>query len=260
LSQNPDDFMDGAGVHSASFKGMPPITHAGEVTEPPELVQQRDFDTNEPLFWPDGRQKMMLKVIIQTDQRDPQDPDDDGKRALYLRYKMKDAVQEAIKRAGAKGAPKQGGWLSLTYYADDLAAKRGRNEPPKLYKAEYRPPDPWAGDQDGWGGAQPAGAQQGPPQGQPAYNPPPAGTPQAPPPQYQQQQMPPPQQGGWGAPPPQGAAPPAAPAPTAPPAAAPAPTGDPLAAFLSERNVDMSNIPSREVALNIGRQLGYTGQ
>lgn len=256
MSQNPDDFMDGAAVHSASFKGMPPITHAGEIVEPPELVQQRDYDSNEPLAWPDGRPKMMLKVVIQTDQRDPQDPDDDGKRGIYLRYKMKDAVQEAIKKAGQKGAPKMGGWLSLTYYADDVAAKRGRNEPPKLYRAEYRPPDPWANDADGWGGAQPQGAPQGPPppapggQGgwngqpqapaQPAYNPPPAGQPNAAPPQYQQQQMPP-----------------QSPPPGPPPAAAP-PQGDPLADFLSARNVDSSTMP-RDMALNIGRQLGYQG-
>lgn len=224
---------------------MPPITHAGEIVEPPELVQQRGYDDNEPLAWPDGRPKMMLKVVIQTDQRDPQDPDDDGKRGLYLKYRMKDAVQDAIKKAGAKGAPKKGGWLSLTYTSDDLAAKKGRNEPPKNYTAIYRPPDPWAGDQDGWGGAQPQGAPQAPPQQQ--Y--------QAPPQQGGYQ----PQQQAMPGVPPQGPGPWAAPsAPQAAPAAAP--QADPLAEFLAARNIDMSTMANREMALNIGRQIGYQGQ
>src|SRR5688500_3258150 len=122
--------MDGAGVTSASFNGPPPITWAGEIVDTPELVQQRDFDSNEPLTWPDGRPKMMLMVVIQTDARDPQNPDDDGKRALYLRWRLKEAAQDAIKRAGQKGAPKKGGWLSMTYTSDDHAAKKGKNAPP----------------------------------------------------------------------------------------------------------------------------------
>ena len=257
MSQTADDFMDGAAVHSASFKGMPPITHMGEIVEDPELVQQRDFDTNDPLTWPDGRPKMMLKVVIQTDQRDPQDPDDDGKRGLYLRFRMKDAVQEAIKKAGQKGAPKRGGWLSLTYYADDVAAKKGRNEPPKLYRAEYRPPDPWlnGNDPDGWGGAQPAAQAPQNVTQMPGYNGPQQNYSPPPPPQGGQQQwqqppMPPP---ATQAPPP---GPPAA-APQGVPAGGP-PQGDPLTDFLTARNVDPSNMP-RDMALNIARQLGYQG-
>ncbi len=173
--QTPDDWFDGTAVPSASFNGPAPITWAGQITAPPELIQKRDFDDGTPLFWPDGRPKQLLQVNIQTDQRDPSIPDDDGKRALYLEFRKKDAVQEAIKAAGQKGAPKQGGWLSLTYTGDDHAAKKGKNAPPKMYTAQYKAPDPWAEQpappqQGGWGQIPPQ--QQGPPQ------------------QYQQQAMP----------------------------------------------------------------------
>jgi hypothetical protein len=250
-----DEWFDGSAVPSASFNGPPPITWAGRIVDDPVLVQKRDFDDGTPLTWPDGRPKQLLQVNIQTDVRDPNIPDDDGKRALYLEFRKKDAVQDAIKRAGQKGAPKKDGWVSLTYTSDDLAAKKGKNAPPKNFYSEYRAPDPWAGEaEQGWPqGAQPAqqAPQQSawagmpPPQSQPnqapytgpqqAYQPPPQ---QGPPPQqYQQQQMPPAQ---------------------APPQAAPPQQGDPLVEFLKARNID-ANVMPREQAVMIATNLGYQG-
>lgn len=263
-NQTADDWMDGAATKSASFNGPPPITFAGQIKDEPSLVQKRDFDSNEPVFWPDGRPKQMLQVNIVTDLRDPQDPDDDGTRALYLEFRKKEAVQEAVKRAGAKGAPKRGGWLRLTYTGDDHAARKGRNAAPKIYEADYRAPDPWAEEQaapqqpaqqGGWGGLPPQGQQA--PQG---YSSQAQGGYQqqaAPPPQYQQPAIPP--QGPPQGPPPQQYQ---QPAPAAGAAASspgvPSQQGDPLVQFLKERNID-ANVMPREQALLIATNLGYQG-
>lgn len=144
-----------SGAKSASFDGFPPITWEGHV-ESWAKQQQLDFDTREPLFWSDGRPKEQLQVIIQTDRKD--DPDDDGKRALYLKYKSGAAVRDAVKAAGVRMLEK-GGYLKLTYSHDGVKAPGSRGKPPKEYSATYTPvtraEDPWAAD-GGDGGVVPA--------------------------------------------------------------------------------------------------------
>lgn len=138
-------FMGGK-TRSASFNGPAPITFEGWVTEPMEMMQQRDYYDPEKLLWWDEaetRPKMQYVVKIQTDLRD--DEEDDGIRALYLKYKSQEAVRNAVKAAGAPTV-EQGGWLSLTYYADEppKPGERRKGVPPKLYRATYRRPDPAA--------------------------------------------------------------------------------------------------------------------
>ncbi|WP_432001197.1 hypothetical protein [Streptomyces sioyaensis] len=137
------DWLMGGGTKSASFDGAPPITNKGQIVDLPPLVQKRDFDTGDPLFWPDGRPKMLMQVNIQTDQRDPSDPEDEGVRALYLEFRKAAAVRDAVRASGAKRL-EIGGTLSLTYTGDDHAAKRGKGNPPKNYSATYAAPDPLA--------------------------------------------------------------------------------------------------------------------
>lgn len=149
--------MDSAGIKAASYNGPPPITWAGDIVAEPKLVDKRNMDTGEVECWGNGDPKKQLLVIIQTDQAGHEGPDDDGRRGLWLEYRKKDAVVDAIKRAGQKGAPKKGAWLSLTYTGDDHSVKvsRGKQQP-KMWAAEYRAPDPMA---------QVAGAQEAPQQG-----------------------------------------------------------------------------------------------
>ncbi|MFE6846536.1 hypothetical protein [Streptomyces sp. NPDC057686] len=140
-----EDFLMGGGVKSASFDGTPPITWEGTIVEFGKQ-QKRDFDTNEPVFWNDGRPKEVLRVTLRTSQRDPSDPEDDGQRAVYLEWKKAWAVRDAVKASGAKFEP--GGYLSLTYTHDGQLPPGKRGKPPKEFKAMYSPPEPsdlWAG-------------------------------------------------------------------------------------------------------------------
>jgi hypothetical protein len=135
---DPNAFLMGSGVKSASFAGTPPITYSGPIVAPPEVRQQTKLEDGTPLTFADGSPRLQLIVQIQTTER--VDADDDGVRSLYIKANSQKAVADAVRKAGATGL-EVGGVLTLTYTADDLVnAKRGFT-PPKLYAATYQPPN-----------------------------------------------------------------------------------------------------------------------
>ena len=134
---NPDEFLLSAGIRSASFQAIGDAV-VGFIIRQPDVQQQRDFNTGQPKFWSDGNPMMQLRVVLMTEQRDPEDPEDSGERAVYIRGNMQKAVAQAVRQAGAKGL-EAGGKLLIKYSGDGEATQRGFN-PPKLYQARYRPP------------------------------------------------------------------------------------------------------------------------
>ncbi len=102
-----------------------------------EMVQQRDFQSKKPKFWDDGNPMMQACVTLQAEEWEPVDEDDDGKRRLYVKGKMRDAVIAAVNASGHKGSL-IGGKLGVSYSGD--GEKTGGQSPPKLYKAKYEPP------------------------------------------------------------------------------------------------------------------------
>jgi hypothetical protein len=81
---------------------------------------------------------MQVLVQIQTTLRDPERPDDDGTRTLYIKGKeLTNAIRAAVRASGANGIH-TGGVLTVQYVADG-PAEVGFN-PPKLYAASYQPP------------------------------------------------------------------------------------------------------------------------
>ncbi|MDQ6773829.1 MAG: hypothetical protein M3024_12715, partial [Candidatus Dormibacteraeota bacterium] len=67
-----------------------------------------------------------------------EDPDDDGRRALFVKGNMRDAVAAAVRAAGARGLEVEGE-LQVQYVGDGKPSKPGL-APPKLYEARYRRP------------------------------------------------------------------------------------------------------------------------
>jgi hypothetical protein len=169
MSQEYDanDFLMGVGIPGAKFPSIG-SSITGAVTKEPELMQQTDFDTNEPLVWSDGRPRMQARVILATDERDPEIADDDGTRALYVKAALQKAVASAVRSAGAKRL-EIGGKLTVTYTGDGQAV--GKKNPPKVYSAKYEPPDPVAQAAD----QPPTGTPTGAPAGGAAGDIPPAG-------------------------------------------------------------------------------------
>jgi len=143
MSNPVDDFLLGGGAPTASYKDAPiGHTYKGTILAS-EVNQQTKMGTGELLFWDDGKPRMQAVVTIQTDLRDPELPDDDGLRTVYLkggkkRASTEKAAADAVKAAGATQLL-VGGTFGLVYTGDGAKTNPAFNAP-KEYGATYVPP------------------------------------------------------------------------------------------------------------------------
>jgi|GEM_PF-759812 len=158
-----DVLMGGGGALTAKFTN-PGDMIGGRIVAEPRVYQEREYDPRNPgngapKFYPkSGDPIMSVSVDVQTDLRDPSDPDDDGVRRIYIEGKrLKDAVRDAVRNAGADGLH-VGDELHVAFTGLGQA-ENGMNAP-KLYAAKYvhssagaaldalggtqQPADPWA--------------------------------------------------------------------------------------------------------------------
>ncbi|MFI6228907.1 hypothetical protein ACIBCR_16510 [Micromonospora echinospora] len=99
-----NSLLMGGGIKSINWKNNPiGYTVIGTITETPKVEQMKKFNSDELDFWPSGDPKMQILVTLQTDERDPADQQDDGKRRLHIPPRMMAPVREAVQRVGAKG-------------------------------------------------------------------------------------------------------------------------------------------------------------
>jgi hypothetical protein len=105
-----------------------------------DLIHKRDFDNNEPQFWADGSPQQLIRITLQTNLRDASDPEDDGKRAVYVKAwgDQLSELRRAMKAARAV-EPTKGGQFTATYVRDGEGS--GRGLPPKVYEYRYIRPD-----------------------------------------------------------------------------------------------------------------------
>lgn len=90
-----------------------------------------------------GRPKMQVRIDLDTEYRDPGDPDDDGSRSLYVKGWMTGAVGDALRKAGVAD-PAVGGQLWITLSGKEPSKTPGY-DPINKFTAEYTPPSPAAG-------------------------------------------------------------------------------------------------------------------
>lgn len=135
-NQSANDLIMGGGSPAAKFPEIGTIVR-GEIIDT-AVTQQRDFATGDLKFWKDGNPAMQAVITLQTDQRDPIEiADDNGQRRLFVSSKnMREAIRDAVRKVGGSHL-EVGGQLAVQYHGDGQA-ERGMN-PPKLYKAEYKP-------------------------------------------------------------------------------------------------------------------------
>jgi len=160
-----DAFLLGSGGRSAKFEAVGD-TVKGVICAQPEMRQQTDIKTGAPVSWDDGQPKMQLVIRLQTEDRDPSDPEDDGIRALYVsggfkRASTQKAIADAVRAAKAKGL-EVGGTLAVRFTGEEPSSVKGFN-PAKLYAAKYEPPAAKAVDD--FLGSAPAPAPAGTPNG-----------------------------------------------------------------------------------------------
>lgn len=137
MTQDANDILMGSGSPALKFETVGTL-HTGTIAAEPTATQQTDFRTKTPETWPDGAPKMQIVVQVSTTLRDPQKPDDDGTRTLYIKGKeLTSAIRAAVRASGANGLH-TGGVLTVQYVGDGQA-QAGMNAP-KLYAASYQPP------------------------------------------------------------------------------------------------------------------------
>lgn len=100
--------------------------------------QDTDFTTKAPVFWPDGRPKMVPIFTIQTSIRDSDE--DDGIRAIWARAGIFTAIRKALQEAFKPGKPSDeaviGGHLKVRFNATEPA----KGSPRKLFIAKFTRP------------------------------------------------------------------------------------------------------------------------
>lgn len=126
--------LGGGGAPSAKFDRIGVVVR-GKILST-EVTDQTEFGTNKVLTWDDGKPRKQLVITLQTDQRDDDMGDDDGKRRIYAKGNMLDAIREA---AYDHRGLQVGGELAVKYVANGKPSQKGWN-PPKQYKAQYTPP------------------------------------------------------------------------------------------------------------------------
>lgn len=134
MTTDANSFLMGGGVQSAKFDK--PGTVVKGIIDDFQLRDQTDFATGKVKTWDDGNPMKQLVVTLRTDERENED--DDGRRRIYIKGQMQQAVREAVQKAGADGLG-IGGELAVKYVKDGEAKQRGWN-PPKVYAARYTVP------------------------------------------------------------------------------------------------------------------------
>jgi len=130
-----NELLMSGGIKSINWKDNPVgYTVAGTICEQPKVEQMRKYQSDELDFWPSGDPKMQIVVILQTDERDPSNALDDGKRRLHIPPRMMGPVREAVRRSGAPGLA-IGGRIAVRRIGGT-----GATGDPFQFAAEYAPP------------------------------------------------------------------------------------------------------------------------
>lgn len=124
-------------------------TYTLQTTEDLDVVQQRDFNTQEPMTWPDGRPRLNIVVtgtLIETNVPASQysDGDDDAMiRRFFFKGQSQQALQQALKQSGMKrfgiGTKIR---ITLTGYKPSQ-----KGNPQKLYSVEILEPQQYVAPQ-----------------------------------------------------------------------------------------------------------------
>jgi len=98
-----DDLLTGGGSPSLSFKDSSVgDSYEGTIAEL-RAVQVRNYEDPTKLeYWDDGKPKMQIEVTLSTEYADPSDPDDDGKRRVFLFGQKLRAAKEELAKKGFK--------------------------------------------------------------------------------------------------------------------------------------------------------------
>lgn len=122
------------------------VARGGVIVDEPVVQQMTAMGTGEPLWWDRERTRAKNQMIVTLlcdgrgkglDERDPQNPSDQGRRRLYIRGYMVAAIRDALQKAGAEGL-RLGGELYVAW-VNEQPSKTANFDPARLWAAEYTP-------------------------------------------------------------------------------------------------------------------------
>jgi hypothetical protein len=152
--QSVDGFFSGGGK-SVKFPNIgDSVTGIVAAVHPPE--QQTTPQGDPVVDKKTGAPKMQIRIELETDERDPSDQFDDGRRTLYVKGWMKGAIGDAMRRAGVSGAPQIGGKLTVKFTAEEPNPGLSAT---KKYEATYVPPSTAVAATDGFFAGEPVTQQ-----------------------------------------------------------------------------------------------------
>ena len=127
IDQSVVDELTRSGGPSAKWDKIGDVRRV--VIDSVEKRQVTDFDTGEPLTWPNGDPKYQFVF-------GGVDPDTGDENRIFAKGYMLSAVKEALRAAGV--APEKGGTLAVKWIGN--AEPVGRKAPAKQWSATYQPP------------------------------------------------------------------------------------------------------------------------
>lgn len=135
----PEQWLTGGGK-SAKLENIGESI-GGDIIDDPQMMQQRDYETGDPIVYADGNPAMQMVIRLQTTLRDPADPEDDGIRCVYVKGQLKSALMSAMRSSGDK-VPRRGGQLTVTLTGlEPTQLKNGRpGNAKKIHAVQYTPP------------------------------------------------------------------------------------------------------------------------
>lgn len=138
MGNGADDFNDDLSGGAPTFKfDTLGDTVKGMITEV-EKRQQTDLKTKELKTWNDGSPMWQYVISLA-------DGSEEGTR-IFAKGQMLTAIREAVK-ASPEGKLEVGGQLAVKWDSEGEPPERGFN-PPKLYVAQYKAPEPQAASVD----------------------------------------------------------------------------------------------------------------
>lgn len=124
--------------------------YAGTVTADGTERQQKDYDSDLPLFWTasgkrttenTGEPVLQYVVTVDTGVIDPTVPDDDGWRAIFFKGQMLAALKAELRKVrAAKNGVLEGDFLSVEWF-DEKPTTNANGKPgvpQKIYRVEYK--------------------------------------------------------------------------------------------------------------------------
>lgn len=131
-----DDGFFSGGAKGITWPDQPPAKVRGIIEQIFPKEEIMTIATPTKPSEPTG--KFQKRVILQTDLRDRDIEDDDGRRTLYIKSWMRSAVAQALRQVGVKDL-QVGGDLTVEFTHTE-PSERPVLSPSKHFKAEYVPP------------------------------------------------------------------------------------------------------------------------